>query len=203
MARIEGRAREPVMQVLLDFVATPLATRPTSGLGSVAHPGDVRPPDRTAVVRVLGKMGTLAESRAVSALLPLTHAESPSVRREAAECLGMFGSRARDAVPALERALEDDDLVVQCLSALSLSDIEGWEKRRARTTLAKLVENLALPFRIQKRVRWVVRANLVNGSEFSQPVHTLRALVEQLRAEEVKAALGSSQPPGPDSSGID
>jgi HEAT repeat protein len=198
LSRIEGRGREPVVQVLLALAASPVATRPASVVSSATPLSDTRPPDRFDVVEVIRRLGNETESHAVSALIPLTVAEDPSVRREAAECLGLFGPRARSAVPGLERALGDDDPVVRCLSALSLSEIEGWEKGRARTLLNELVDSPSLPPGSRQRVRWVVQSDLVGGSEFSQPVHTLRALVFEYRQTEKMAALGLSPRSGAD-----
>jgi hypothetical protein len=50
---------------------------------------------------------------------------------------------------------------------------------------------------MRKPVRWVIDSNLVNGSEFSQPVHVLRNLVVELRQAEDKVKLGSTQPLDP------
>jgi hypothetical protein len=94
----------------------------------------------------------------------------------------------------LERALGDNDRVVRCLAALALSEFEGWEKGRARSLLKRMVDDPALPPRMRKPVRWVIDSNLVNGSEFSQPVHVLRDLVVELRQAEDKVKLGSTQP---------
>lgn len=45
---------------------------------------------------------------------------SPGVRTEAADHLGLFGEDARDAVPALGEALQDEDRDVRAAAALSL-----------------------------------------------------------------------------------
>jgi hypothetical protein len=81
----------------------------------------------------------------------------------------------------LERALSDEDRVVRCLAALALSEIEGWEKGRARAVLKAMFDDPALSPWMRTPVRWVIHSQLVNGSEFSQPVHVLRSLVADLR----------------------
>jgi HEAT repeat protein len=186
--RIGRKASEPVPQALLSLVADPVVASP---------------PVRIDAVEVIRAIGGETEAQAVSALLPLISARDPAVRREAIASLERFGPRAHLAIPALERALGDDDRVARCLAALALSEIEGWEKGRARSMLRGMVDDPLLPPRMQQQVRWVTQADLVNGSEFSQPVHTLRALVVELRQVEDKgqAHLGSvvsSQAPEPE-----
>ena len=141
-------------------------------------------------------MGGETEARALASLISLIADDAPAVRREAIECLERLGPRARAAIPALERALGDEDRVVRCLAALALSEIEGWEKGRARALLKGMVDDPALPPGMRKPVRWVIHSDLVNGSEFSQPVHVLRNLVADLRRAEEKP--GSTQLFGPE-----
>ena len=180
--RIGGKAREQAPPALLSLVAQAAVTNP---------------PVRLDATDVIIKMGGETEARALSSLLSLTDDEAPAIRREAIECLERFGPRARNAIPALERALGDEDRLVRCLAALALSEIEGWEKGRARSLLKGMVDDPALLPRVRKPVRWVIDSNLVNGSEFSQPVHILRDLVVELRQAEDKVKLGSTQPAVP------
>jgi hypothetical protein len=180
--RIGGKASELAPPVLLSLVALPAVTRP---------------PVRLDAVDVIGRIGGETEARALASLISLTDNEAPAVRREAIECLAQLGRRARVAIPVLERALVDDDRVVRCLAALALSEIEGWEKGRARTLLNGMVDDPALPARVRKPVQWVIDSNLVNGSEFSQPVHVLRSLVAELRQAEDIGKLRATQPTGP------
>lgn len=111
---------------------------------------------------------------------------------------GTFRASVCAAIPALERALGDQDRVVRCLAGLALSEIEGWEKGRARTVLEAMVDDLALSHEMRKPVRWVINSQLVNGSEFSQPVHVLRRVVADLRQAEDRAKIGSPRPSGPE-----
>jgi hypothetical protein len=46
-------------------------------------------------------------------LTPALDYDHPAVRRHAAEALGNLGPHARSAIPALRKALEDDDPVVR------------------------------------------------------------------------------------------
>ena len=61
-----------------------------------------------------------------------------------------------------------------------------------------MVDDPALSPGMRKPVRWVIESNLVNGSEFSQPVHVLRDLVTDLRQAEDGVKIGSPRPSGPE-----
>jgi len=178
LARIDDRTRRPVFGVLVSLLADPI----------VAHL-----PDRMVVIPVIRGMGPEAEAQAVAALIPLIDAEGTFTRRTAVEGLQLIGPPARDAVPSLERALRDEDLVVRCLATLALSEIEGWESGRARASLTGLVNSPLLPPSMEKQVRWVLSANLVAGSEVSQPVHVLSAVVEEIRTLEARAKVEATQ----------
>ena len=171
---------------------------PTALLGLVEQTAPTNPPVRLDATDVIIKMGGETEKRALASLISLLADHAPAVRREVIECLERFGPRARDAVPAFERALGDEDRVVRCLAALALSEIEGWEKGRARAVLKAMVDDPALSPGMRKPVRWVIHSQLVNGSEFSQPVHVLRSLVADLRQAEDRAKIGSPRPSGPE-----
>jgi HEAT repeat protein len=177
--RIGGTTSELAPPALLALVSRAEVTRPGVRLDAAVE---------------IRKIGGETEAKAISSLAPLTAHEAPAFRREAIECLERFGPRARVAVPALERALGDDDRVVRCLAALALSEIEGWRKGRARTLLTGMVDDPALSTEMRKRVRWVVDSDLVNGSEYSQPVHVLRDVVAELRRAEAQVKPGPAQP---------
>jgi hypothetical protein len=184
--RIGGKASELAPPALLSMVGTKAVTRP---------------PVRLDATDVIVKMGGETEARALVLLISLVADDAPAVRREAIECLERFGPRARAAIPALERALGDEDRVVRCLAALALSEVEGWEKGRARAVLKGMVDDPALSPRMRESVRWVIHSNLVNGSEYSQPVHVLRDLVTDLRKAEDGVKSGSPRPTGPETIG--
>ena len=171
---------------------------PPALLSMVAQPTVTSPPVRLDATDVVSKMGGETEARALASLISLTADDAPAVRREAIEGLERFGPRARVAIPALERALSDEDRVVRCLAASALSEIEGWEKGRARALLKGMVDDPALSCGMRKPVRWVIDSALVNGSEFSQPVHVLRGLVADLRQAEGRVKMGSPQPSSPE-----
>jgi HEAT repeat protein len=181
--RIGGKASELAPPALLSLVAQTTVTSP---------------PVRLDAIDAIVKMGGVTEARALAALTSLTEDDAAAVRREVIECLERLGPRARGAIPALERALGDEDRVVRCLAALALSAIEGWEKGRARALLKGMVDDPALSPGMQKPVRWVIDSALVNGSEISQPVYVLRGLVADLRQAEDRVRMGSTRPSSPE-----
>ena len=174
--RIGGQWSERGAPALLDLVAQATVASPSVRLDAID---------------VIRQVGGETEARALTSLVSLTTNNDPTVRREVIESLERFGRRARVAIPSLETALHDEDLLVRCLAALALSEIEGWEKGWALALLKRIVNDPALPPGMGKRVRWVIDANLVGGSQFSQPVHVLRALVVELRQAEDGERAGS------------
>jgi HEAT repeat protein len=153
-----------------------------------------QPNGRTDVAATILRMGPEAEARAIAALTSRIGEGSRSMRREAVECIGLFGSHAVGAVPALEKVLSDEDRLLRCLAALSLSEIEGMYKGRARALLQQLVDDPGLPPELREPTRWTVAVNLVGGSEHSHPVHRLRQVAEAFRLAE---ARGSESEGGP------
>ena len=162
LARVEGGSSESALVALLGCIADPVGSHL---------------PGRAEAIPIIRRMGPPAEARAVAALIPLVDAGDPLARRGAIECLEQLGPSAHDAIPALDRASRGDDPIARCLAALALSEIEGWEQGRALALLRDLDGSPALPTGMRTRVRWVASADLIGGSEMSQPVHTLRALL--------------------------
>ena len=179
LSQVEGRSSERVVGVLLALLTDPV-------LDHI--------PDRAVLVPVISRMGTAAESQAVSALLAMMDANDRLIRRTAIECLEQFGARARDAIPALERALRDGDQVERCRAALALSWIEESETGRARAMLKELVDSPSLPPGMQKRVKWAITTDFVNGSEITVPFQTLRDVVAEFRRVEARKTLEATMP---------
>lgn len=185
LGRVERRDSDPVARTVLELLTVPVVPNlPEVDRGP-------RNPDRTAAAELVRGMGPEAQARAVAVLIPLVGAQDLAVRRAAIESLQSLGPAAAPAVPSLEQASRSDDLVTRCLASLTLAKIEGIERGRARATLQELLDGGALspgmvPPRIVAEVRWVLTTNLVNGSEFSQPVHVLRSLAEELRRAEAQ-----------------
>lgn len=169
LARIGGAAVEPARRALLDLLADPVINQI---------------PNLTVVVPVIRRLGPKAEAEAIATLIPLIDARDPLIRRTAIEYLEEFGPSARVAIPALKRALHDQDLLARCLAASALSEIEGWEHGRARALLQELEDQQVVPPSMRKQVHWVLATNLVAGSEIYQPVHILRSLIDDLWSQE-------------------
>jgi HEAT repeat protein len=169
---------------------------PSVLLNLVAEEEAIGPSVRLDAIDVIRKLAGETEDRAVSSLLVLTEKAALAVRCEAIACLERLGPRACVAIPVLARSLVSDDRLERCLAASALSEIEGWKKGRARSLLNGMVDDPAISARMRKSVRWVVDSNLVNGSEYSQPVHVLRNLIVELRqAEEAVASRKKHEPP--------
>ena len=186
---IDGWSNGPALQTVLALLSDPIHTpRPV----------------QIEAIPLIQRMGAEAEAKAVARFVPLIVADQVSTRRAIIESLEALGPPAHEAIPALERALGDQDLAVRCLAALALSEIEGWGAGRARALLVQLAKDPDLPPRLMRQVNFVVTADLVAGSEVSQPVHTLRAVVSAIRIAEQQSDLnarwplsGAETPPAP------
>lgn len=60
----------------------------------------------------------------VAVLIRKLRSKDPAVRREAARMLGIMGPAAKDAVPDLKKAKEDEDPTVRRLAELALNRID-------------------------------------------------------------------------------
>ena len=81
---------------------------------------------RTIAAEDLGRVGSDQVPDAVRALSEsLAKDESSYVRMAAAKSLGAHGANARDAVPALQKALKDSDDGVQHAAKRALEKIQG------------------------------------------------------------------------------
>jgi hypothetical protein len=169
LIRVEGQASESARRALLAMLAEPVINQI---------------PSLIVVAPVIRRLGPEAEAEIVAALVPLIDAKNPLIRRTAIAYLEELAPQSGAANPALNRSLHDADLMSRCLAALALSEIEGWQSGRARAMLQELEDHRSIPSAMQKQVHWVLTTNLVAGSEISQPVHTLRFVVDELRRAE-------------------
>jgi HEAT repeat protein len=186
LGEVEGRNSELVVRTMLDLLTVPVILYMPE---ADRRPGD---PVQIAAADLISRMEPQAKGRAVAVLAPLLSAKDQAVRRAAIESLFLLRPSAAPAAPSLEDALQsDDDLVAKCFASLTLAEIEGIEKGRARTTLQELLDSGALqpeaiPPRLLAQVRHVLAAGLVNGSEFRRPIHLLRNVAEELRRAEAQ-----------------
>jgi hypothetical protein len=85
------------------------------------------PKTRKAAAKTLGATAGRFQEIAQESIVPLTQAiddEDASVRLAAIHAISSFGPRARVAVPALKRALKDDDPQVREIAALVLKYVD-------------------------------------------------------------------------------
>ena len=78
---------------------------------------------RRAAMYALQAVGPEASRAATPYLMASLRNDDPRVRRTAAETLGSFGPQARNAVPALRRALQDEDADVRQAASDALLNI--------------------------------------------------------------------------------
>jgi HEAT repeat protein len=90
-------------------------------LAAAVTEGD--PEFRRAVLYTLMSIGPDAAGEAVPAVASVLTNLDPRVRRTAAETLGRFGAEAASAIPALRRALQDEDQEVRQAASDALLDI--------------------------------------------------------------------------------
>ena len=78
---------------------------------------------RELAANALGYFSGRAGDEVIDALIEALNDDEIAVRRQAAESLGVYGTKARDAVPSLIRALDDDDAKLRSKSIRALSKI--------------------------------------------------------------------------------
>jgi HEAT repeat protein len=83
---------------------------------------------------------TFVRAEDVNDLIQKLQSPTDDVRRDAAQELGKLGAEARDAVPALTKALQDKNLFVRRYSAQTLGKI-GLDAKEAVSGLAKALDD--------------------------------------------------------------
>ncbi len=172
-----SRGRDAAIEALIGLARMPVVP---------AEPG------RFDVIRLIQKMSAKAGPEAVSALIPLTEAEDPAVRREAVECLAAFGPQARPAVPSLQKVLEGDDRVLRCVAAAAIAEIEGWDPDRTRAALDPLFDDLALDAQLRQAIDTLSKSQLGHGPD-PERVRSLGRSLEKLRLLSQRRADSLSQ----------
>jgi HEAT repeat protein len=79
----------------------------------------------TAALAIARSTGAEANQRAVKVMLEALKEKDPRVRQDGARCLGQVGSDAKSAIPALTRALEDENEDVRKSAAEALDKIQS------------------------------------------------------------------------------
>jgi HEAT repeat protein len=119
---------------------------PSAGRTLVALVADPEPiADRRAVLDVVLSASTEVQDKAAVALAGLLTADEISTSADVMECLVTMGPRARAALPAIERQLDDDDPVQRAGAAVALASIGGKSPARVIDHLLKIVADLSAP----------------------------------------------------------
>ncbi len=160
-------------------------------LTMLADPDPTHLPARYEIVEAIRRLDPDSRIDAAPAmtraLIPLVGSAERLSRRGAIEALERIGPPAREAIPALDRALRDDDPINRCLAGLALASIEGPDSGRARAVLRGLEDRAALPPKQRGQILGILTLDLTGGSELWQPIHLLRAVVAEYQRIEVQS----------------
>lgn len=102
----------------------------------IADPNGV--PNRQLILNFLMTMGEATQDRAIDALIGLLSQDDPFIRLDAVNCLLLFETRARAALPVLSGLLGDEDLSLRYSAALAMAKIGV--KETPPTAVATLIE---------------------------------------------------------------
>ena len=119
---------------------------PSVGRRLVALVADPEPiADRRAVLDLVLSASTEVQDQAAVALAGLLNAGEISTTADVMECLVAMGPRARAALPAIERQLDDEDPAQRAGATIALASIEGKPTARVIHLLLKMVADLSVP----------------------------------------------------------
>lgn len=141
-------------------------------------------PGRAFFADKLRDQGPAARDEAVAGLVAMLAAPDRRSRRQAVDCLVVFGPAARAAVPALTAALLDADVVVRCRAVAALEDIENVDAARARRVLAGLRDQALLPTRDRNPVQRFLESSPTDDSDHLRSLGLLNAVATDLLKEE-------------------
>ena len=91
--------------------------------GLVADPGPVA--DRFQILKVLQRASEATQDQAMEALAGLLSHADPAVLPDLVACLGESGPRARAALPALEKLLDDHEPSTRAAAVMAIQAIDG------------------------------------------------------------------------------
>lgn len=127
LLKLNGKADVTAVRTLLEFVALP---------GVI--------PERGAALETLKGISDQAFDQAVAALaLRLSDADS-AVRYDIIGCLAAAGTRARRALPVIEKLAQDPDPDVRKAAMTAIVSIEGPQSARGRAVLLKVISDPTL-----------------------------------------------------------
>jgi HEAT repeat protein len=121
------------------------ANDPSAGQTLVALVGDPEPiADRRAVLDVVMSAGAATQEQAAAVLADLLNDADTSIDADVIDCLMPLGPRARVALPALGRLLDDEDPAHRALAGIAFATIGGKSEPRAIPTLLRILDDLSL-----------------------------------------------------------
>ena len=89
----------------------------------IADPGPVA--DRPQILRVLQRTSETTQDRAMGVLAELLARVDPAVLPDVIACLGEAGPRARAALPALEKLLDDREPGTRAAAVMAILAMDG------------------------------------------------------------------------------
>ncbi len=118
---------------------------PSAGQTLVALVGDPEPiTDRRAVLDVVMSGSEAVQDQAATVLAGLLNDADTSIDADVIDCLMPLGRRARAALPALGRLLDDEDSAHRALAGIAFATIGGKSTPRAIPTLLRILDDLSL-----------------------------------------------------------
>ena len=118
---------------------------PAAGRTLVALVGDPEPiADRRAVLDVVMTAGAAMQDQAAAVLADLLDDADTSIDADVIDCLMPLGPRARVALPALGRLLDDEDPAHRALAGIAFATISGKSSPRAIPALLRILDDLSL-----------------------------------------------------------
>jgi HEAT repeat protein len=108
----------------------------------VGDPGPIA--DRRAVLDVVISAGAAVQDRAAAALAGLLNDADTSIDADVIDCLVPLGPRARVALPALGRLLDDEDSAHRAMAGLAFATIGGKSAPRAIPALLRILDDPSL-----------------------------------------------------------
>ena len=137
------------------------ANDPTAGRTLVALIGSRDPiGDRLGILNLVRSTGEEVQDQVIVALASLLTEADPAIHQDAIDCLIAAGPRARTALPAIERLLNDKDPDRRCMAAIAVARVDGKISPRTLAILLRMIEDVdVLPERRQSIIELIRELN--------------------------------------------
>jgi HEAT repeat protein len=130
----------------------------TAGRTLVALIGSQDPiGERMMILDLLKSASAGAQDQAIAVLGSLLTDADPTIHQDVIDCLVAAGPRARLALPALERLLNDKDPEQRCTAAIAVARIAGKTSPRALPTLLRMIEDIAVMPERRQSILGIIR----------------------------------------------